>query len=56
MKETTTVADSAQQKKTWTAPTLVTYGSVVEITLGCNKDFGSSDGFLFQGNPIACRS
>jgi|GEM_PF-2339647 hypothetical protein len=41
-------------KKVWAAPKLVVYGTLEEITLGCNKTYGSSDGFLFQGQAIIC--
>jgi hypothetical protein len=46
----------ATVKKAWTAPTLIVHGTVKEITLGCDKMFGSSDGFTFGGNAIMCRS
>jgi hypothetical protein len=38
------------------APCLSLIGSVHELTLGCDKDWGSSDGFTFQGSPISCAS
>jgi hypothetical protein len=37
-------------------PALSIIGSVAELTLGCDKTWGSSDGFTFQGNDIACAS
>jgi hypothetical protein len=37
-------------------PALRVIGSVAELTLGCNKDWGDSDGYSFQGAPIACAS
>jgi hypothetical protein len=40
-------------KKVYSAPKLTVHGSVEEITQECtNKDFGSSDGWTFQGTPI----
>jgi hypothetical protein len=33
---------------------LVELGSVEELTLGCDKTWGSSDSFTFQGVPIVC--
>jgi hypothetical protein len=38
------------------APALRVLGSVQELTQGCDKTLGSSDGFTFQGNAIVCRS
>ena len=38
------------------APTLSVLGSVAELTQGCDKSLGSSDGFTFQGNAIVCKS
>jgi hypothetical protein len=37
-------------------PTLVKLGTFHELTLGCDKDFGGSDGFTFHGIPIVCTS
>ena len=39
-------------------PALITLGSLYELTLGCNKTFGASDGFTFgpQADPIVCTS
>jgi len=37
-------------------PVLVQLGSVHELTLGCNKDNGVSDGYYYQGIPIMCTS
>jgi hypothetical protein len=38
------------------APLLTVLGSVAELTQGCDKNLGSSDGFTFQGNAIVCKS
>jgi hypothetical protein len=38
------------------APNLVVLGAVEELTLGCDKTYGSSDGFTFQGQPTVCTS
>jgi hypothetical protein len=38
------------------APELVELGAFAEVTLGCNKDWGGSDGFTFQQQPITCTS
>lgn len=39
-------------KEIYEAPALAEIGSLNELTLQ-NKDFGASDGFTFQGNPIS---
>jgi hypothetical protein len=44
--------NEAREKKAYTAPELVTHGTVEEITADQNKGYGLSDGFLFMGNPI----
>jgi hypothetical protein len=41
-------------KKEWETPELVEYGNLKEITHGCDKTFGASDGFTFQGQAITC--
>jgi hypothetical protein len=38
------------------APSLTVLGTVAELTLWCDKRYGSSDGFTFQGAPITCSS
>lgn len=45
-----------KEKKVYTPPQLTVHGTVEEITLGCNKDFGGSDGFTFQQQTISCTS
>lgn len=42
------------KKKVWSRPTLVVYGNVEEITAGCDKNYGTSDGYTFQGQAIVC--
>jgi hypothetical protein len=37
-------------------PAIHVIGSVAELTLGCDKKMGSSDGFTFQGDSIVCAS
>jgi hypothetical protein len=39
-------------KKRYTKPRITAQGSVDKITLEQNKGYGSTDGYLFQGNPI----
>lgn len=46
--------EDGQAKREWTAPTLTVYGDVEEITQGCDKTYGSSDSFTFQGQAIVC--
>jgi hypothetical protein len=38
------------------APALVELGALQELTLGCDKTTGGSDGFTFQQTPIVCVS
>jgi hypothetical protein len=38
------------------SPALTVIGTVYELTLGCDKTFGSSDGFTFHGVSIVCAS
>ena len=51
-----TESSTHEATPSYEAPNLFLIGSVHELTLGCNKDYGSSDGFSFQGAPIACVS
>jgi hypothetical protein len=38
------------------APRLTVIGSVHELTQGCDKRLGETDGYTFMGNVIVCRS
>ena len=38
------------------APALAEVGTLHELTLGCDKAWGDSDGFRFAGVPISCTS
>jgi hypothetical protein len=40
------------KKKQWAQPQLTVLGNVESLTLK-NKQYGTSDGFLFQGNAIS---
>ena len=42
--------------KEYAAPALVELGSLRELTLGCDKKLGESDGFTFMGQAIVCSS
>ena len=37
-------------------PALRVLGSVQQLTQYCDKQYGSSDGFTFQGQAIVCSS
>jgi hypothetical protein len=37
-------------------PRLVELGTLSAVTLGCDKRFGSSDGYTFMGQSIICAS
>ncbi len=41
-----------REKKVYIQPQLIVHGTVAEITADQNKGYGSSDGFLFLGQPI----
>lgn len=41
-----------QSKKEWVMPTITRFGSFNTATQKCIKDFGSSDGFTFQGVSV----
>jgi hypothetical protein len=42
-----------EQKKVWIQPELTVLGNVETLTLVKNKQFGTSDGFVFNGVPIS---
>ncbi|MGH7665414.1 MAG: hypothetical protein ACRENI_14170 [Gemmatimonadaceae bacterium] len=42
--------------KSWTVPSIRRYGTFEAATQGCNKDYGTTDGFTFQGLAIVCAS
>jgi hypothetical protein len=44
------------EKKTYSTPKLIVHGALEEITKGCDKTIGSTDGFTFQGLAIVCTS
>jgi hypothetical protein len=41
------------EKRAYVTPQLIVHGTVEEITALQNKTLGVSDGFLFEGAPIA---
>lgn len=40
----------------YVAPTVIELGKLHELTLGCDKRLGQSDGFTFAGLQIVCAS
>lgn len=44
----------ADVKRRWVSPEIRRYGTFESATQGCNKDFGATDSFTFQGQPITC--
>ena len=48
--------DSDARRGGYEPPTIHVIGSVIGLTLYCDKTLGSSDGFTFQGNAIVCAS
>lgn len=43
-------------KKPYVTPELTVHGTLEEITLGCDKRWGNSDGYTFSGLAITCGS
>lgn len=41
-------------KRRWVVPEVRRFGTFETATQGCDKTFGTSDGFTFQGAPITC--
>lgn len=39
---------------TYQPPKLTVIGTVQELTQSCDKSFGSSDGFTFDGQAVVC--
>lgn len=44
------------QISAYEAPAVTVLGKVEELTLGCDKTEGGSDGFTFHGQAISCTS
>ena len=42
------------EKRPYSTPQLIRHGTLEELTLGCDKKYGSSDGYTFSGSPIMC--
>ena len=45
-----------QKPQSWAVPSIKRYGTFETATQGCNKEYGSTDGFTFQGAAITCAS
>jgi hypothetical protein len=43
-------------KRIWAEPVLIVFGTVDQITLGRNKNFGSGDAFTFQNQTTRLSS
>jgi hypothetical protein len=41
---------------TYEAPAVTILGKIEVLTLNCDKNYGGSDGFTFQQQPISCTS
>ena len=50
------LATPVERTGTYESPALVELGTLQELTLGCDKKLGSSDGFTFMGQAITCNS
>jgi hypothetical protein len=49
-------AAAVEPAEVYAPPALRVLGSVHELTQGCDKTIGSTDGFTFMGQGIVCRS
>ena len=49
-------ADAVEAPPAYMPPALRVLGSVHDLTQGCDKRGGKSDGFTFMGQAIVCRS
>ena len=47
---------AAPGKRSWVSPEIRRFGTFETATQGCDKNYGATDGFTFQGVPIACLS
>lgn len=47
---------AAQDTPPYEPPKLAVLGTVADLTQGCDKMNGSSDGFTYNGQAIVCRS
>jgi hypothetical protein len=56
VKETLMTESPKGSTDAYEAPALVELGGLQELTLGCDKQIGASDGFTFQGQSIVCSS
>lgn len=46
-----------QQQPQWVTPSLRRYGTFESTTQeGCDKQFGASDSYTFQGQVVVCAS
>jgi hypothetical protein len=45
-----------EKSGTYESPQLMALGTVSGLTAGCDKTYGSSDGFTFQGQATVCVS
>lgn len=44
----------AVAKRRWVSPEIRRFGTFEAATQGCDKTFGDSDGYTFQGQGITC--
>ena len=45
---------ASSERQPYEAPMLIEIGALEELTLGCDKTLGATDGFTFQGQAITC--
>ena len=44
-----------EQKRRWVTPDVKSFGTFEAATNGCDKTFGSADGFTFEGQAVLCK-
>jgi hypothetical protein len=54
--EEASMQNADTRKRPYTTPRLLAHGTLEEVTQGCNKQYGTSDGFTFMGQAIVCVS
>jgi hypothetical protein len=54
--ESESAEDRKQTKQVWSAPVMSIFGTVEDITRGCDKGFGKTDGVAYTSSRLQCAS
>jgi hypothetical protein len=49
-------SDASNTTEVYEPPAVTVIGTLHELTLGCDKHLGGTDGFTFMGQAISCAS